>query len=237
LASVPRILLIDDDPQLLDVLSLSFKDAGHEVSTARDGKAGLEKIAAEKPDIVVSDVNMPGVDGFALCRKLREQGNRVPLVLLTSRDGEIDEALGLELGADDYVPKPFSTRVLLARISALLRREALRAGTTPAGVPAVVRGALSLDAERLEVKYHGTAIEVTVTEFRLLELLVRRPGIVHSRAQLLESLRGDDTVVVERIVDTYVRRLRRKFEQIEPAFDRIETLVGAGYRWKDDGAA
>jgi len=232
--SVARILLIDDDPALLDVLTLSFEDGGHEVASARDGKAGLEKIASGKPDIVVSDVNMPGVDGFALCRRLRESGNKVPLILLTSRDSEIDEALGLELGADDYVPKPFSTRVLLARVTALLRREALRGGASPAGA-ALVRGDLSLDPERLEVRFKTALIEVTLTEFRLLELLARRPGVVHSRAQLLESLRGDGTVVVERIVDTYVRRLRRKMEAVDAGFDGIETVVGAGYRWKDAG--
>ena len=230
-----RVLLIDDDPDLLDVLTLSFEDGGHEVLTARDGKAGLEKIAALKPDVVVSDVNMPGVDGFALCRRLRESGNKVPLIMLTSRDNEIDEALGLELGADDYVPKPFSTRVLLARVTALLRREALRGGGSPAAAPAMVRGDLSLDPERLEVRFKNVPIEVTLTEFRLLELLARRPGIVHSRAQLLENLRGDGTVVVERIVDTYVRRLRRKMEAVDADFDGIETVVGAGYRWKDAG--
>src|SRR3954464_15100165 len=120
------VLLIDDDASLLDALSLAFEDAGYEVLTAADGQRGLEVVSTKKPDAVISDVNMPGLDGFSLCRKLREEGDGVPLVLLTSRDNEIDEALGLELGADDYVAKPFSVRVLLARITALLRREALR---------------------------------------------------------------------------------------------------------------
>ncbi len=227
------VVLIDDDPQLLDVLSLAVGDAGHEVSTAKDGNGGYDLIRAKKPAVVISDVNMPGIDGFALCKKLREEGNQVPLVLLTSRDNEIDEALGLELGADDYVSKPFSTKVLLARIAALLRRESHRAGQ-PTQSPPVVQGDLLLDPERLEVKWKGTPIVVTVTEFRLLEILAKRPGVVFSRPKLLEQLRGDDTVVVERIIDTYVRRLRRKLEAIDSTFDRIETVVGAGYRWKGD---
>lgn len=237
LGHVARILLIDDDASLLDVLALAFEDAGHEVHRAKDGQSGFDMIAAVKPDAVISDVNMPGIDGFSLCKKLRESGNQVPLILLTSRDNEIDEALGLELGADDYVPKPFSTRVLLARVQSLLRRETARkggpAGSAPAPANTLSHGGLALDADRLEVTFQGTPIVVTVTEFRLLEAMIQRPGIVFSRTRLLEILRGDDTVVAERIIDTYVRRLRRKMEAIDPKFDRIETVVGAGYRWKE----
>jgi DNA-binding response OmpR family regulator len=226
-----RILLIDDDASLLDALSLAFEDAGHDVLTAADGQRGLEIVKKEKPDAVISDVNMPALDGFSLCRKLREGGDHVPLVLLTSRDDEIDEALGLELGADDYVAKPFSTRVLLARVAALLRRDAMRAAHETER--AVAKGALELFPERLEVRYAGKPVTVTVTEFRLLEALASRAGFVLSRDRLLEIVRGDESVVAERIIDTYVRRLRRKIEAIDPAFDRIETVIGAGYRWKD----
>jgi len=229
--AVPRILLIDDDASLLDALSLAFEDAGHDVLTAPDGLRGFEAVKTESPDAVVSDVNMPGLDGFALCKKLRDAGHRVPLVLLTSRDNEIDEALGLDLGADDYVAKPFSTRVLLARVTALLRRETLRAAHQPER--AVVKGKLELFPERLEVRYAGSAVVVTVTEFRLLEALAGRAGMVLSRDRLLEIVRGDDSVVAERIIDTYVRRLRRKLEAVDSSFDRIETVIGAGYRWKD----
>ena len=160
-------------------------------------------------------------------------------MLLTSRDSEIDEALGLELGADDYVSKPYSTRVLLARITALLRREAARATPAdaratpaPAASPNIVAGDLVLDVERLTAHFRSTLIALTVSEFRLLEALARRPGIVLSRDQMLERMRGDDSVVAGRIIDTYVRRLRRKLEGIDAAFDRIETVVGAGYRWR-----
>src|SRR6185436_10030860 len=151
-----RILLIDDDGSLLEALSIAFEDAGHAVLTAGDGARGWEIVLRERPDAVVSDVNMPGLDGFALCRKLREAGHLVPLILLTSRDDDIDEALGLELGADDYVAKPFSTRVLLARVSALLRREALR--TSPAPERAITKGELELFPERLEVRYAKKAL-------------------------------------------------------------------------------
>jgi DNA-binding response OmpR family regulator len=225
-----RVLLIDDDPSLLDVLSLALGDAGLDVDTAPDGTRGLQRIQGGGIDVVVSDVNMPGLDGFALVRRLREAGNRVPVVLLTSRDNEIDEALGLELGADDYVAKPFSTRVLLARVHALLRREEARAGGQ--AVRVVRAGPLELDPERLEVRWRGATIGVTVSEFRLLEALAERPGVVFSRERLMERMRGDDSVVAERIVDTYVRRLRRKFEGADGTFDAIETVIGAGYRWR-----
>jgi DNA-binding response OmpR family regulator len=222
------LLLIDDDPSLLEVLTLAFEDAGHAVLTAPDGAAGLRALQAGGVELVISDVNMPLVDGFALCRKLRLGGSDVPLILLTSRDSDIDEALGLDVGADDYVSKPFSTRVLLSRVTALLRRSELRRGSQ-AIEPTLSVGRLELLPERVELRYAGTSIEVTVTEFRLLECLASRPGVVFSRERLLELLRGD-TVVEPRIVDTYVRRLRRKLEQVDAQADVIETVIGAGYR-------
>jgi len=227
-----RLLLIDDDSALVEVLGLAFTDAGYDVISAADGATGLIRIKDDRPDLVVSDVNMPKLDGFALCRELRADGNTVPLILLTSRDDEIDEALGLELGADDYVAKPFSTRVLLARVASLLRRQTARAGGAPSG-PALAVDELKLDPERLEVRYRERKLEVTVTEFRLLETLARRPGVIFSRDRLLDLLRGDDVVVADRLIDTYIRRLRRKLEEVDPEFDRIETVIGAGYRWRD----
>jgi DNA-binding response OmpR family regulator len=225
------ILLIEDDAALLDVLSLVFEDEGFAVSGARDGLDGLARIERDRPRLVVSDVNMPRLDGFSLCRRLREKGDLVPLILLTSRDAEIDQALGLELGADDYVVKPFSTRVLVARVRARLRRDEARLAAPAARGLAV--GPLELDPERLEVRYRGAPLEVTLTEFRLLEALAARPGVVFSRDRLLALARGDDSVVDARLVDTYVRRLRRKLEAIEPAFSGIETVIGAGYRYRD----
>jgi DNA-binding response OmpR family regulator len=225
------VLLIDDDAALLEVLCLAFQDAGHTVRTACEGTAGLCLVDTANVELIVSDVNMPGVDGFALCRKLRAAHNAIPIILLTTRDSDIDEALGLDVGADDYVSKPFSTRVLLARVSALLRRSELQRGAGEAEAPVVV-GRLQLLPERVEVRFAGEAVDVTLTEFRLLECLARRPGVVLSRDRLLEIVRGD-TAVDPRIVDTYVRRLRRKFEQIDGDASLIETVIGAGYRLRE----
>lgn len=225
------VLLIDDDPSLLDVLALAFEDAGYTVRTASDGLLGHAAALEHRPDAIVSDVNMPALDGFSLCRRLRESGDDTPFVLLTSRDSEIDEALGFELGADDFVAKPFSTRILLARVAALLRRQAVRrAEVVPAGAREV--GSLRVDADRIEITWDDRLIQVTVTEFRLVEALTGRPGVVWSRERLMVAMRNDDSVVAERIVDTYVRRIRRKFEALDAGFDRIETVVGAGYRWR-----
>jgi DNA-binding response OmpR family regulator len=236
---MPTVLLIDDDPSLLDLVALAFEDAGWVVHSAQDGLAGYAAIKAQSPSLVVSDVNMPRLDGFALCRKLRAEGDFVPLLLLTSRGDEIDEALGLELGADDYLSKPFSTRVLLARAQVLVRREQRREAGALAERPdddAVRQGQLELFAERILVRYRGVPVKTTLTEFRLVEALARRGAqAVCCHDRLLEIVRGDESVVAARIVDTYVGRLRRKFEEIDPDFDRIETVVGAGYRWRDEG--
>jgi DNA-binding response OmpR family regulator len=225
------VLIIDDDPSLLDALTMALEDAGHTVLAATDGTGGLTLIRSKHPDLVVSDVNMPGLDGFSLCRRLRQENDQVPFIVLTSRDNEIDETLGLELGADDYVTKPFSMRVLVARVAALLRREALR--RDPEGEEPVVRGAVQLLPGRLEVLCAGVSIQLTVTEFRLLEALMRRPGRVLTRDRLLDLARGDSSVVADRIIDTYVRRIRRKLEAADPTFEAIETVIGMGYRWRE----
>jgi DNA-binding response OmpR family regulator len=190
-----RLLVVDDDRQLIEVLSIALGDAGHEVRAAHDGLEALDLVRSFRPALVVADVNMPRLDGFAMCRRLREGGDATPIVLLTSRDGEIDETLGLELGAATAV------------------------------------GVLSIDADRVEAKWKGTLLQLTLTEFRVLEALARRAGVVLTRDKLLDLVRGDDSVVGERIVDVYVRRLRRKLESVDPEFSRIETVVGLGYRW------
>lgn len=223
-----RILIADDDVALLDVLALAFSDAGHDVTTAPDGKAASTKVLSGEFDLLVTDIQMPHLDGFALVRDLRKRGVGLPILILTSRDSEVDEVLGFELGADDFVSKPFSTRALLARVSALLKRQRARDEAEPA--TGVVAGKLALDPERLEAAYDGKPFTLTMTEFRLLEALARRPGIVLSRDRLLELGRDDDSIVDARLVDTYVRRLRRKIEAVAPDFDAIETVIGAGYR-------
>lgn len=225
-----RVLLVDDDASLLDVLSLAFVDAGYEVETAKDGRDALERILRDGPDLLVTDVNLPHRDGYSLVRELRAKGQTLPIVLLTSRDTEVDEILGFDLGADDFVSKPFSTRALLARVSALLRREAARSTSEPVTSKSVACGRLVVDPERMSATYDATALVLTLTELRLLEAFVRRPGIVLSRARLLELGRGDDGIVDDRLVDTYVRRLRRKIEAVDSSFEGIETVIGAGYR-------
>jgi DNA-binding response OmpR family regulator len=228
-----RILVADDDEGLLEVLAVALADAGHEIVRASDGKVALERLGAGGIDLLVTDVNMPQLDGFTLVRALRSRGDTLPILVLTARDDEIDEALGLELGADDYVTKPFSNRVLTSRIAALLRRQALRHDTAAATEPVRRVGKLEIDDARLEVRWGGSPLTTTMTELRLLDALTRRAGVVMTRDALLERMRGDGTVVAPRIIDTYVNRLRRKLEALDPTFDRIETVVGAGYRWRD----
>lgn len=224
-STLDTVLIVDDDRTLLDALTLLFEMNGYRVVAAKDGGEALRVIGESKPALVISDVNMPGMDGFALCRSLRERGDTTPLILLTTRDTDIDEALGLDLGADDYISKPASNRVLLARVKALLRRR-------DAHEPSVAGDGVILDHERLTVRYKQQPVVVTVSELKLLHALMRRPGIVRSRSQLIDELRGDEVVVGERLIDTYVRRLRRKLEAIDPAFDLLETVVGAGYKWR-----
>lgn len=222
-----RLLVMDDDPQVLDMIAMLLEDEGHEVIGCPDGKQGLEAHTKSPFDGIVSDVNMPIVDGFSFCRTLREADDATPILLLTARDSEIDEALGLDLGADDYLIKPIRSRVLTARVRAILRR---RQASAPSE-SLLQRDQVSLDSERLELRFHETLIPTTVTEFRLIRALIERPGIVFSREHLLREARQDDSVVVPRLVDTYIRRLRKKLTALDPDFDRIETVIGAGYRW------
>ena len=221
-----RILVIDDDAEVLEMTAMTLEDAEFDVVTAVDGREGLDAHQDQAFDGIVSDVNMPKVDGFTLCRTLREAGDTTPLLLLTARDGEIDEALGLDLGADDYLIKPFRSRVLVARVKAILRRKSV-----PTVAELVEDGPVQLDRGRLQIRFQGQLLVTTVTEFRLLDALVSYPGHVQSRSQLLEAARQDDSVVAPRIIDTYIRRLRRKFTEVDANFGRIDTVIGAGYRW------
>jgi DNA-binding response OmpR family regulator len=225
-----RLLLVDDDAMLAESLAIALKQEGHEVTLLGDGRAALAHVLRAPPELLISDVNMPGLDGFQLTKKLRDAGFLAPILILTARDGEIDEALGLELGADDYVQKPASARVLLARIHALLRRETLRLDAR-AATSAIQAGLLCVDPERLEATYQGQPLSLTLTELRILECLARRPGVVQSRGQILEQIRGDGTHVADRLIDTYVRRLRKKLADLGADPDPIETMIGAGYRW------
>ncbi len=226
-AGVPRIVLVDDDATFLETLCLAFEREGYDVATAENGVDALT-LMGDEVDLLVTDVNMPLLDGFTLCRQLRECGRTVPIIVLTSRDGEIDEALGLDLGADDYISKPFSTRVLFARVKALLRRS----NDSPSDI--LTHRDLRLDSSRMEVHLCDERVSVTVTEVKLLAAMMRHPGRVFSRERLLRLAREDDSIVSPRIVDTYVARLRRKMKAIQRDVVFIETVVGAGYRMVDD---
>lgn len=222
-----KLLLIDDDTALVDALALAFEDAGYDVRTAFRGDVALQTVEQEKPDLIVSDVNMPGLDGFSLCRELRKRGYDTPLILLTAREDEIDEALGFEFGADDYVIKPARSRALLARVERLLARS-----KSTSAEKMVRSGLLSLHLGSMEAKVNDIVLRLTVTEFRLLEIFAARPGRVFSRALLLEHTHTDGTQVAERLIDTYVKRLRQKMNAVDDQFNPIETVVGAGYRWR-----
>jgi two-component system OmpR family response regulator len=221
-----KILLVDDDPHLRDVVIYALQREGFSVEAAADGQQGLEAFARRGPfDLVVLDVMMPEVDGLEVCRRMR-QGSRVPVVFLSSRDEEIDKILGLELGGDDYVTKPFSVRELLARVKAVLRRFS-DAPPGPAEAPRI-HGPVRLDPARHEVSCAGTPVRLTVTEFGLLAALMERPGRVLSRGQLMEVAYSYDNLITERTIDTHVKRIRKKFR--DAGHDPIETVYGLGYK-------
>ena len=225
-----RILVVDDDAALLDSLRIVLTAEAHDVVCIGTGKGALAHAQRERFDAILCDVNLPDLDGLQVCRQLRARDDRTPFILITSRDGDIDEALGLDLGADDYITKPFSIRVLLARLGALIRR------TAPAttGTARVRAGQLEIDLERCEIRYRQQLVPASLTELRLLAALAERAGRVISRDALLARARDDDSVVASRLVDTYVARLRRKLEHIEAGAGRqLETVTGAGYRWRD----
>jgi two-component system, OmpR family, response regulator ChvI len=217
---------VDDDRGLVDMLSMALEDAGFLVDRAHDGAVGWDRFLAAPCDLVVLDLLMPELDGLALCRRIRER-HATPILMLTSRDQEMDKLLGLEVGADDYMTKPFSTRELVARIRAALRRAALTAG---GGECCEARG-LRMDRSRREVLVQGAAVSLTATEFELLWTLAQRPGHVLGREALMRSVYGDE-VVSERTLDTFVKRLRRKLREADPAFDEIETVRSVGYRYR-----
>jgi len=223
----PKVLLIDDDRGLVDLVSIALEDAGFTVDRAHDGKAGWDRFCAGPPDLVVLDLLMPELDGLELCRRIREQ-HTTPVVMLTSRDDEMDKVLGLDMGADDYVTKPFSTRELIARIRAALRRVSMGAASAEV---LEIRG-LRLDRSKRDVRVGETRVMLTATEFELLWILASRPGHVFDRDTLMTVLYGE-IVVSERTLDTFVKRVRRKLRAVEPAFDELETVRSVGYRYKE----
>lgn len=225
-----RILLIDDDGQLLRELATLLTNAGHVVIAHERAVVGFEAALHEAFDIVITDVNMPELDGLTLCKRLRERGSQVPLLMLTSRDSELDEALGLELGADDYISKPFRPRSLLARIDAVARRAMPSPATTQR---CIKHGRLRICLDEYSVDVDGLVVPTTATEFRILGTLAQSPGRVFTRDRLMELARADETIVTPRIIDTYIARLRKKLGALDSAIAlQIETVAGVGYRWR-----
>ncbi|QIG80570.1 response regulator transcription factor [Stakelama tenebrarum] len=231
------IALVDDDRNILTSVSIALQTEGFLTRVYSDGESALKALIENPPDLAVLDIKMPKMDGLELLRRLRER-SAIPVIFLTSKDDELDEALGLAMGADDYISKPFSQRLLLARIRAILRRtEALQpsgdASDAEAAQP-LVRGRLTMDPARHKVTWGGKNVTLTVTEFLILETLAQRPGIVKTRNQLMDAAYQDDIYVDDRTIDSHIKRVRRKFRQADPEFDAIETLYGAGYRFSDE---
>jgi two-component system OmpR family response regulator len=222
-----RILIVDDDPHIRQVLSFALAKAGMETQEAADGESALDAIAARRPDLVVLDINMPRMTGLDVCRRLRADDD-LPILFLSSRDDEIDRVLGLELGGDDYVVKPFSPREVVARVSAILKRGG-RALAEAGPKAALVHNRLRLDPEAWEAHWDSVQVPVTVTEFQLLQLLASLPSKVFSRDAIIDRLHGPGFAITDRTIDSHIRNLRHKFAALG-GHDLIETRAGIGYR-------
>jgi two-component system, OmpR family, response regulator ChvI len=235
----PHIALVDDDENIVASVAMSLRAEGFEVSTYHDGEDGYHGILSCPPDLAVLDVKMPKMDGMELLQKLREHSH-TPVIFLTSKSDEIDEVLGLRLGADDYIAKPFSQRLLIERIRSVLRRYKKDSAPTLASNPnkdldkasLLIRGSLELDEDRHICRWKQKMIGLTVTEYLIVKALAFRPGIVKTRDQLITESYGESIYVDDRIIDTHIKRLRKKFKEADPDFECIETLYGLGYRFK-----
>jgi two-component system OmpR family response regulator len=223
---VARLLFVDDDPNIREVVRVALERAGHGVDLAADGREGLERFGRGDHDLVILDIVMPEHDGIEVCRRIR-QTSVVPILFLSSRDDELDRIIGLEVGGDDYMTKPFSPRELVARVKAMLRRVALLREPPKAAAAPLSAGDLRLDPERFELTWAGRALVLTVTEFGVLETLLRAPGKVFTRDELVERAYRFDNHVTERTIDTHVKRIRKKFDS---GGEPIETVYGLGYR-------
>ena len=227
------IALVDDDRNILTSVSMTLEAEGFAVRTYTDGAEALRGLMQQPVDLAVLDIKMPRMDGMELLEKLRKSSD-LPVIFLTSKDDEVDELMGLRMGADDYIKKPFSQRLLIERIRTLLRREASRGATgEKTGEAAITRGDLTLDPNRHLCTWKNQPVELTVTEFLLLKALAQRPGHVKSRDQLMDSAYGENIYVDDRTIDSHIKRLRKKFKVLDNDFNQIETLYGVGYRYRD----
>ena len=226
-----KIILVDDDSNILTSVSLALRSEGWLVETYNDGEQGLIALQRNNPDIAILDIKMPKLDGMEVLKKLRISSN-IPVIFLTSKDDEIDEALGLRMGADDYITKPFSQKLLIERIRAVLRRSSLENSDVSEKV--IQRNNLYLDPDRHLCRWKELEVKLTVTEFLILNSLAFRPGLVKSRDQLIDTAYGETIYVDDRTIDSHIKRMRRKFRFFDKTFDHIETLYGVGYRYKDE---
>ena len=228
-----RIALVDDDQNILTSVSMALEAENYNVETFKDGEQALHQFKIDIPDLAVLDIKMPRMDGIELLRKIRHLSS-MPVIFLTSKDDEVDEILGLGLGADDYITKPFSQRLLLARIRALLRRnDSSKNPDQMEPKSNMLRGDLLLDKTRHLCRWKGYNIDLTVTEFLLLLALATRPGHVKNRDQLMDAAYGETIYVDDRTIDSHIKRLRKKFKAVDATFDYIETLYGIGYRYRE----
>jgi two-component system, OmpR family, response regulator ChvI len=235
---MPTIALVDDDRNILTSVSIALESEGYRVQTYTDGASALDGLEAAMPDLAILDIKMPRMDGMELLRRLRQKTD-LPVIFLTSKDDEIDELFGLKMGADDFIKKPFSQRLLVERVKSILRRSAPRDGTTPGtaetqpGKQLIERGSLVMDEERHTCTWKAQRVTLTVTEFLILQALALRPGVVKSRNALMDAAYDDQVYVDDRTIDSHIKRLRKKFKAVDDDFEMIETLYGVGYRFKE----
>ena len=231
-----NIALVDDDRNIITSVSMSLEAEGFNVKTYNDGEEGLKGITNTPPDLVVLDIKMPRMDGMEVLSKLRES-SQMPVIFLTSKDDEVDEVIGLRMGADDYITKPFSQRLLIERIRALLRRQELQSqpeqDTEANAEEKTERGDLTLDDSRHLCTWKGDPVNLTVTEYLLVKALAMRPGHVKNRDQLIDLAYGENIYVDDRTIDSHIKRVRKKFKKVDTEFNQIETLYGIGYRYKE----
>ena len=229
------IALVDDDRNILTSVSIALEAEGYRIMTYTDGASALDGLKQNPPDLAIFDIKMPRMDGMELLRRLRQKSD-LPVIFLTSKDEEIDELFGLKMGADDFIRKPFSQRLLVERVKAILRRAGAKDPTVAPraeDAKALERGLLRMDPERHTCTWRGEPVTLTVTEFLILQSLAQRPGVVKSRNALMDAAYDDEVYVDDRTIDSHIKRLRKKFNQVDAEFDMIETLYGVGYRFKE----
>jgi two-component system response regulator ChvI len=234
---MPTIALVDDDENILASLKIFFEAEGHQVHTYHDGATALAALTETPPDVAILDIKMPRMDGIEVLKRLRQNSSGLPVIFLTSKDEEMDEVVGFNVGADDYIKKPFSQRLLNERVKALLRRTRSGVAGAEGGEgndrKTIVRGQMSLDPNRHSCTWKGGPVRLTVTEFLILQALANRPGYVKSRDQLMDAAYDDQVYVDDRTIDSHIKRLRKKFREVDHDFDAIETLYGVGYRYNE----